>query len=233
MPKKKQEQEEIIEVTPAEENTTEEKAVDNNINISAPAEVADNNTVESTDGAESEYILEVEDLSKVFPIKKNLLGKPVSVLKAVNNVSFKVKRGTTIGVVGESGCGKTTLGRTILRLYDADGGKIVFNGDDITKIKRKQMRKYRTDIQLIFQDPYSSLPPRMTVGGIIGEAVKGRKLAELDIKISAVKALYVYSAAAVKKYSCRGIFCTRFRKYLSDVLGKLFVAGRENIRSFT
>ena len=126
--------------------------------------------------AESEYILEVENLNKYFPIKKTLLGKPLSVLKAVNNVSFKVKRGSTIGVVGESGCGKTTLGRTVLRLYDPDGGKIVFEGDDITDIKRSEMRKYRTDIQLIFQDPYSSLPPRMTVGSIIGEAVKVHKI---------------------------------------------------------
>ena len=120
----------------------------------------------------SEYILEVENLNKYFTITKNILGKPLTVLKAVNDVSFKVKKGTTIGVVGESGCGKTTLGRTVLRLYDPDGGKIVFNGDDITKLKRKDMRKYRTRIQLIFQDPYSSLPPRMTVGSILGEAVQ-------------------------------------------------------------
>lgn len=126
--------------------------------------------------AESEYILEVENLNKYFPIKKNLFGKPLTLLRAVNNVSFKVKRGTTIGIVGESGCGKTTLGRTVLRLYDTDGGKIIFNGDDITKLNRNKMRKYRTQIQLIFQDPYSSLPPRMTVGGIIGEAVKVHKI---------------------------------------------------------
>ena len=130
----------------------------------------------SPESTESDYILEVENLNKVFPITKTVFGTPTSVLRAVNNVSFKVKRGTTIGVVGESGCGKTTLGRTVLRLYDADGGKIIFNGDDITNLKRKQMRKYRTDIQLIFQDPYSSLPPRMTVGGIIGEAVKVHKI---------------------------------------------------------
>ena len=130
----------------------------------------------SPESADNDYILEVENLNKVFPITKTVFGTPTSVLKAVNNVSFKVKRGTTIGVVGESGCGKTTLGRTVLRLYDADGGKIIFNGDDITDLKRKQMRKYRTEIQLIFQDPYSSLPPRMTVGGIIGEAVKVHKI---------------------------------------------------------
>ncbi len=118
------------------------------------------------------YILEVHDLKKYFPIKKSLFGKPLVYLKAVDNVSFSVKPGTTIGVVGESGCGKTTLGRTILKLYEPNGGKIFFEGNDITDIKRSEMRKYRTDIQLIFQDPYSSLPPRMTVGNIISEAVK-------------------------------------------------------------
>ncbi len=87
-------------------------------------------------------------------------------------MSFSVKTGTTIGVVGESGCGKTTLGRTILKLYKSDGGQIFFDGEDITNISRKEMQKYRTDIQLIFQDPYSSLPPRMTVGNIIAEAVR-------------------------------------------------------------
>lgn len=123
-----------------------------------------------------ENILEVEGLKKYFPIKKNLFGKPVVYLRAVDDVSFSVKRGTTIGVVGESGCGKTTLGRTVLRLYDTDGGKIRFEGVDITKLNRRKMRKFRTDIQLVFQDPYSSLPPRMTVGSIIAEAVRVHKI---------------------------------------------------------
>ena len=121
-------------------------------------------------------ILVVENLKKYFPIKTSVFGKPLVYLKAVDNVSFKVKRGTTIGIVGESGCGKTTLGRTILKLYDSDGGKIYFDGHDITKLKKSGMRKYRTDMQLIFQDPYSSLPPRMTVGNIISEAVKVHKI---------------------------------------------------------
>ena len=119
-----------------------------------------------------ENILEVKNLKKYFVIKKSLFGKPEAYLKAVDNVSFSVKTGTTIGVVGESGCGKTTLGRTILKLYKSDGGQIFFEGEDITNISRKEMQKYRTDIQLIFQDPYSSLPPRMTVGNIIAEAVR-------------------------------------------------------------
>lgn len=119
-----------------------------------------------------EYILEVKNLKKYFPLNRNFFGKPQTYLRAVDNVSFGVKKGQTIGVVGESGCGKTTLGRTILKLYDSDGGKIWFDGKDLTEIKRNKMNNLRVDIQLVFQDPYSSLPPRMTVGSIISEAVK-------------------------------------------------------------
>lgn len=119
-----------------------------------------------------EYIFEVKNLKKYFPLNRNFFGKPQTYLRAVDNVSFGVKKGQTIGVVGESGCGKTTLGRTILKLYDSDGGKIWFDGKDLTEIKRNKMNDLRVDIQLVFQDPYSSLPPRMTVGSIISEAVK-------------------------------------------------------------
>ena len=119
-----------------------------------------------------EYILEVKNLKKYFPLNRNFFGKPRTYLCAVDNVSFGVKKGQTIGVVGESGCGKTTLGRTILKLYDSDGGKIWFDGKDLTEIKRNKMNDLRVDIQLVFQDPYSSLPPRVTVGSIISEAVK-------------------------------------------------------------
>lgn len=119
-----------------------------------------------------EYILEVKNLKKYFPLNRNFFGKPQTYLRAVDSVSFGVKKGQTIGVVGESGCGKTTLGRTILKLYDSDGGKIWFDGKDLTEIKRNKMNDLRVDIQLVFQDPYSSLPPRMTVGSIISEAVK-------------------------------------------------------------
>lgn len=124
---------------------------------------------ETTDG---DVILRVEHLKKYFPIEKNLFGKPITYLRAVDDVSFSVRRGTTIGIVGESGCGKTTLGRTILRLYDSDGGTIRFAGEDITHLPKSKMQKYRTRMQLVFQDPYSSLPPRMTVGNIIAEAVR-------------------------------------------------------------
>ncbi len=127
---------------------------------------------ENATNSATEYILEVNDVKKNFPIETNFFGKPTRFLKAVDGVSFKLKRGTTIGVVGESGCGKTTLGRTILKLYESDGGQIIYNGEDITKLSKAQMLKYRTQIQLIFQDPYSSLPPRMTIGNIIAEAVR-------------------------------------------------------------
>lgn len=121
-------------------------------------------------------VLVVDGVKKYFPIKRNFFGKPTRFLRAVDNVSFSVDKGTTIGIVGESGCGKTTLGRTLLKLYEPDGGRFYFNGDDLTDLKKKQMRKYRTRMQLIFQDPYSSLPPRMTVGSIIGEGVRVHKI---------------------------------------------------------
>ena len=125
---------------------------------------------------ETDVILEVKNLKKYFPIEKDLFGRPTKYLHAVENVSFKLKKGTTIGVVGESGCGKTTLGRTILKLYESNGGQILFDGEDITNISKSKMRKLRTSMQLIFQDPYSSLPPRMTIGNIISEAVKVHKI---------------------------------------------------------
>lgn len=131
--------------------------------------MADNVAVK---GGEEKYILEVNNLKEYFPISKSLMKKNTVYLKAVDGVSLRLREGQTIGIVGESGCGKTTLGRTILKLYKSDGGQIFFEGEDITNISRNEMQKYRTDIQLIFQDPYSSLPPRMTVGNIIAEAVR-------------------------------------------------------------
>lgn len=147
-----------------------------NPNIDSVCQDAQGEPLQNDSATQSDVILQVEGLKKYFVLDRTLLGKPTSTLKAVDNVSFTLRRGTTIGVVGESGCGKTTLGRTILKLYDSDGGKIVYKGEDITKLSRKNMRKYRTSMQLIFQDPYSSLPPRMTVGSIIAEAVKVHKI---------------------------------------------------------
>ena len=126
--------------------------------------------------ASDKEFLKVENLKKYFVIEKSLFGKPLRYLKAVDDVSFTLERGKTIGVVGESGCGKTTLGRTILKLYEPDGGKIFFEGQELTHLKKKKMRRFRTDMQLVFQDPYSSLPPRMTVGSLIEEGVKVHKV---------------------------------------------------------
>ena len=117
-------------------------------------------------------LLEVRHLSKRFAIKKSLLGKVEKELVAVDDVSFTLKAGETLGIVGESGCGKTTMGRTVLKLHQPSGGQIIFNGEDITKYNNSQMRHLRTDMQIIFQDPYSSLPPRATVGDILSEPVK-------------------------------------------------------------
>ncbi len=119
-----------------------------------------------------EYLLVVNNLKEHFPISKSLFKSNTVYLKAVDGVSLKLKAGQTIGIVGESGCGKTTLGRTILHLYEPTDGEIIFEGKHIEKLKGNALRKMRPNFQMIFQDPYSSLSPRMTVGEIVGEAVK-------------------------------------------------------------
>lgn len=125
---------------------------------------------------ENENILVVSHLKKYFPLTQFTLGKGKAFVKAVDDVSFSIKRGTTMGLVGESGCGKTTIGRTILRLHEVTGGQVLFDGKDLAKIKKRDLRKLRPQMQMIFQDPYSSLSPRMPVGEIIGEAVKVHRI---------------------------------------------------------
>jgi len=117
-------------------------------------------------------VLEVRHLRKCFPMKKSLTGKVTKELVAVDDVSFKLKAGETLGIVGESGCGKTTTGRAILKLHEPTAGQIIFDGKDITHYNSAQMRPIRQQMQIIFQDPYSSLPPRDTVGGILSEPVE-------------------------------------------------------------
>ncbi|TNF47106.1 ATP-binding cassette domain-containing protein [bacterium] len=117
-------------------------------------------------------LLEVHKLSKVFPVKGGALGKIVGGVRAVDSVSFNVQRGEVFGLVGESGCGKTTMGRMLLRLIEPSGGSVVFDGEEITALDRKQLRPFRRRMQMVFQDPFGSLNPRKTVGSIVGEPLK-------------------------------------------------------------
>ena len=133
---------------------------------------------------DDQYILQVNNLKKYFPIKGGMLQKTVGYVKAVDGITFNLRRGTTMGLVGESGCGKTTTGRTILRLAgEKTGGQVLFNGKEVYDFTAKEMREKRTEMQIIFQDPFSSLQPRMPVGEIIGEAVREHNIvpkAEFD-----------------------------------------------------
>lgn len=124
----------------------------------------------------SKVLVEVKDLKKYFPIRKGFFNKKKSNVKAVDGVSFFIRKGETLGLVGESGCGKTTVGRTIIKLYEPTSGKIIYDGKDISSLSSKEMIPYRRKMQMIFQDPYASLDPRMTVGDIIGESIDIHKL---------------------------------------------------------
>lgn len=130
----------------------------------------------------AEPLIKVEGLKTDFPLEKNVFGKPTDFVKAVDNVSFNVYPGETLGLVGESGCGKTTLGRTLLRLVEATGGKVTFSGEDVLGMKKDDLRRLRKDVQIIFQDPYSSLNPRMRIGEAIMEPMKVHNICENDFQ---------------------------------------------------
>src|SRR6266540_5308653 len=129
-------------------------------------------------------LLQVNDLVMHFPIYRGVIQRQVGAVRAVDGISFDIKHGETLGLVGESGCGKSTTGRTILQLYKPTDGKVYFNGTNLVGLKPEEMRYLRRDMQMIFQDPYASLNPRMTVGQIVGEplivhgAMAGHELQE-------------------------------------------------------
>ena len=136
-----------------------------------------------------DFVLEVKDLKKYYPIKAGMFGRVVGQVRAVDGISFRIRRGMTMGLVGESGCGKTTVGKTVLRLNDKTAGEVLFKGKELFDLNRTELRKIRPQLQIIFQDPYSSLSPRMPVGEIIGEAVREHKLvpdAEFDDYITKI-----------------------------------------------
>ncbi len=123
-----------------------------------------------------ETMVEVHNLKQYFPIRQGLMQRVVGYVRAVDGISFTIQRGKTMGLVGESGCGKTTVGKTILRLIPKTSGEVIFNGVDIFAINREELRRLRPQMQIIFQDPFSSLSPRLPVSEIIGEAVKEHNL---------------------------------------------------------
>lgn len=123
-------------------------------------------------GVKTDFLLEIKNLKKYFPVKKGLIQKVVGHVRAVDGVSFHVLPGETLGLVGESGCGKSTTGRTLLKLIEPSGGEIIYQGKHLEKLSVQEMRPYRREMQIIFQDPYSSLNPRMMVNEIIAEPLK-------------------------------------------------------------
>jgi oligopeptide transport system ATP-binding protein len=129
-------------------------------------------------GLEDNVLLKVKNLKKYFPVRGGILSKIIGYVQAVDEISFNIKEGETLGLVGESGCGKTTTGRTIIRLLEPTAGEVDFKGENVFKLSKEELRKARRNIQIIFQDPFGSLNPRMTVGEIVGESLIIHKIAK-------------------------------------------------------
>jgi oligopeptide transport system ATP-binding protein len=152
---------------------------------------------------DNNILLRVEDLFMHFPIYRGVIRRQVGAVHAVDGVSFFIKRGETMGLVGESGCGKSTTGRTILQLYKPTGGHVFYNDKDLTTLKREDMRKMRLEMQMIFQDPYASLNPRMTIGDIIGEPLSVHGVAsgkEIKDRVENLLNLVKLNAAFATRY---------------------------------
>ncbi len=152
--------------------------------------------------AARDVLLSVRELKKYFKVGGGFLKKP-AIVRAVDGVSFDIRRGETFGLVGESGCGKTTLGQTIIRLYEPDGGQVVFDGHDITHLPEGRLRPLRRGMQMVFQDPYSSLNPRMTVGAIVAEPLEIFKVgtrAEREARVKELLRVVGLNAYFVNRY---------------------------------
>ena len=153
--------------------------------------------------ANNDILLQVDDLMMHFPIYRGVFQRQVGAVRAVDGVSFGVKRGETLGLVGESGCGKSTTGRTILQLYKPTAGNVHFEGKDLVKLKGEEMRHMRRKMQMIFQDPYASLNPRMTVGQLVGEPLQVHNVAtgaEINERVAHLLELVNMNPAFATRY---------------------------------
>jgi len=155
------------------------------------------------DKTNNNYLLQVDDLKTWYPIRKGLLRRTVGYIRAVDRISFRIREGQTLGLVGESGCGKTTVARSIIRLVPATAGRVVFEKTDVLSADRARLRQLRKEISIVFQDPYSSLNPRMTIGNIIGEPIKVQKGisgSELRGKVAALLTKVGLSPEHINRY---------------------------------